>query len=88
MSQLTVFISDLKGQREERAPTTPQATNATRSTCFPLLVVIFLAAAMACGSCGARDRAHTTQAAAVTIPDPEPTAPQENYIKFLLFLFF
>ena len=45
---------------------------------------IFLASPMACRSSWARDRTHTTavtQAAAVTMPDPWPTAPQENSLE-------
>lgn len=44
---------------------------------------------MACGHSWARDQTHATaqtQAAAVTTPDPESTAPQENSRLFLFVL--
>ena len=47
-----------------------------------VLLLLFLAATVACGSFQARDQIHTptvTWAAAVTMPDPKPAAPQGNF---------
>ena len=49
-----------------------------------ILILIYLAMSMARQSFQAKDRIHTTavtQAAVVTTPDPQPTAPHENFQK-------
>ena len=53
-----------------------------------LLFIYFLATPAACGSSQAKDQTcaiDPTQAAAVTVPNPEPTVPQENSLNILLY---